>query len=451
VSGNITADAAQDCVLDVSDALAHDPVSALTAPWSGVSLVDLFASSCHLNAHATAFGEAPFSAIAPARRLTYLQANEAADRLAIALGGLALQPGATVAICLGATIEAPLALIGTLRAGFVPCLLPPTLSRSEAAHVLRSIAVDAVIAAGAVGPMRPAEVMRAAAVENGPRYILGFGARLPAGVVPLDETLMDAPEARVVRAEPLDPGRPLGLVTLERTRGSLALYRHDQESLVAAALGLVLRAGVGAGDRVLSTLSPMSLAGIVTGLVPVLLTGGALFGLGLFESATLMRMLGEDAAGAHLVVPSVLETPLREAGILGGTTVASTVIVHRPPARFDRAAAAGLLQSPIVDVLALGERGSLAARRGQDGRPTVALGEIRIPDDDGPLVISARAGEDGIVSVAGAAVSTRIHETFPDRETDWLATEVEVATDGEGQIVLATPTSGLGAGAARIV
>ncbi|MEJ1936386.1 hypothetical protein WDZ92_39840, partial [Nostoc sp. NIES-2111] len=75
----------------------------------------------------------------------------------------------------------------------------------------------------------------------------------------------------------------------------------------------------------------------------------------------------------------------------------------------------------------------------------------RVPDEAGPLVIAARAGEDGVVSVAGAAVSTRIHETFPDRETDWLATEVEVTTDGEGQIVLATPTSGLGAGSTRIV
>jgi non-ribosomal peptide synthetase component F len=434
----------------VTDALVHDPVSALTAPWSGVSLVDLFASSCHLNAHATAFAEAPFSSIAPARRLTYLQANEAIDRLAIALGGLALQPGSTVGLCLGGTIEAPLAILATLRAGFVPCLLPTSLSRSDAAQVLRAVTVDAIVAAGALGPLRPAEVLRAAAVENGPSFILGFGARLPAGVVPLDDFLLDAPEARVVKPEPAEAARPLGLVTVERSRGSLALYRHDQEALVAAALAVVLRAGIGAGDRVLSTVSPMSLAGLVTGLVPALLTGGALFGLALFEGATLLRMLDDDAAGAHLVVPGVLETPLREAGLLGGSQVSSTVIVHRPPARFDRAAASVRPNSPVVDILALGERGNLPSRRGTDGRPTIALGEIRVPDEDGPLVIASRAGDNGLVAVAGAAVATRIHETFPDRETDWLATEVEVTTDAEGQIVLATPASGLGAGAGRL-
>lgn len=434
----------------MTDALVHDPVSALTAPWSGVSLVDLFASSCHLNAHATALGEAPFSTVAPARRLTYLQANEAIDRLSIALNGLALPHGATVALCLGATIEAPLALLATLRAGYVPCLLPVSLSRSDASLVLRTVAIDAIIAAGAVGSLRPAEVLRAAAVENGPSFILGFGARLPAGVVPLDDALLDAPEARILRPDPPESARPLGIVTVERNRGALALYRHDQEALVAAALSIVLRAGIGAGAAVLSTLSPMSVAGLVTGLVPVLLTGGAFFGQALFDAATMLRMLDGDAAGAHLVVPGVLETPLRESGMLGGPTVASTVIVHRPPARFDRASPAVRLVSPVVDVLALGERGLLSARRGQDGRPALALGEIRIPDDDGPLVIASRADAGGLVSVAGAAVATRINETFPDRETDWLATEVEVTTDAEGQIVLATPASAIGAGGSRI-
>ena len=50
------------------------------------------------------------------------------------------------------------------------------------------------------------------------------------------EHLLDAPEARILRPDPPEAARPLGVVTVERTRGSLALYRHDQEALVAAAL-----------------------------------------------------------------------------------------------------------------------------------------------------------------------------------------------------------------------
>jgi hypothetical protein len=332
-------------------------------------------------------------------------------------------------------LEAPLTILGALRGGFIPCLLPISASVQQAATLMRLVKAKAVVTVGAVERLRPADMLRNAAVESGgPRFILAFGSSLPAGTIGLDSVLARSFDAGERGSPSRGEGLLPGIMTTELQPDGIAVYRHDQEGLVAAALQIVLRSGMASGDTVLSTLAPMSQSGLVCGLVSTLLVGGILQAHPLFSGSDLMQQL-EERPCSHLVVPGVLEGALTEAKVLGAKIVASTLLVHRPPARFDRIEPVRASQTAIIDLLALGERGIVAARRGTDGRPSLAMGETRIPDDDGGLVIAVRQGESGLIEVSGAAVSQLLGVEQPLLESEWHATAFRVRADPDGQML----------------
>lgn len=402
-------------------------------PWSGVALLDLFASTVQLNASAVAFADTGLKPGGARRRLTYAQASEVLDRLRQRLDDLALPRKAVVLIALGTSVEAPLCVLATLKAGLLPCLVPAATQQDDIAAIIAASGAQAAIACGALGDVRPVERVRAAAaLAGGLRYVLGFGERLPAGVIDLAEVFSENREAAM--REPPAPVRAatLSVMTVEVGPGAPAVFVHDQESLVSLALELVLRTGMASGDTVFSTLSPMTQVGLAVGMAPLLI-GGSLLLQPLFSSDVLLDAIA-SARRPHLVAPAALEEPLAEAGLLGGSALASTILLHRPPVRFGPAVQRRSVREPVVDLLALGERATLMSRRGADGRPALTLGEARVPEEDGALVLACRQDPSLRLSVSGACVASRLNETRPDRDTDWSPTPFAVSLDRDGQI-----------------
>jgi hypothetical protein len=88
----------------------------------------------------------------------------------------------------------------------------------------------------------------------------------------------------------------------------------------------------------------------------------------------------------------------------------------------------------MVDLLALGERSVLMARRGLDGRAAISLAEARVPEDDGALVLACRQDSALRISLSGASVALRLNERRPDRDTDWTATPFVASLDRDGQV-----------------
>ncbi len=416
----------------MSEATAMNLSGAMAAPWTGVTLAELFASTVRLNGQSLAFsGIAPDGPV----NLTFAQADHVVERIVERLEELIVEPGAPVALVMPCAVEAPLALIAVLRAGFMPCLLPVTLETETMKTALATCGARAVVTVGAIGAMRPAERVRSACIfEDGPRYVLAFGDRLPGGVIPLDGILHRAYDT-AVRARPLPPRFSAPPIMTLAT--SNAWTHQDQEGLVATALALVLRANIASGEAMLSTLAPVTAAALSTGFVPALLTGGALHMTGVFSGADFVDQV-EGAARPHVVVPASLEEPLARSGLLDGADIATAIIMHRPPLRLDAPGRAGK-GATVFDALALGEHGLLLARRPPGGSPAIALGDMRIPDDaEGALVLASRLLADGQCEVSGAAAGIPVGPRPRATETEWTDTSITIECDAEGMVVSAS-------------
>jgi hypothetical protein len=111
------------------------------------------------------------------------------------------------------------------------------------------------------------------------RYVCGFGANLPDGVVPFDD---------LFTADKLDPIPPLererqanaaahlAAITFDVSEGGLVPVARNHSELVAAALVVLLESHLAQNANILSTLAPSSFAGLSLTLLPWLLTGGML-------------------------------------------------------------------------------------------------------------------------------------------------------------------------------
>lgn len=389
---------------------AEEIESAAPAPWSGVTLVDLFVSTANLNGQALAF--AGFDCGGRVMRRTYAEAAQAVDNIVHRIDEIGLEPGSRVAVAMGASVEAPLAILAVLKAGMTPCLTPTWLPREALSEALRLLGARAIVSVGAVGDVRPAEALRAAAamLPDGPRFLLAFGDRLPAGVTPLSDALIHSRDTGFVNAfENARPG-PRPVLTLDLTPAGPIWATHAQEMLIASALGVVTRGDLGAADPILTTLAPLTLAGLATGLIPALLTGATLHLHGPFDAGGLLQQLSMMVR-PHLVAPAALERGLHQAELLGGAALSSAVLVHRAPARLQQRERPRAKASPIIDVLALRETALLLGPRREDGAADVSLASLRVPDaTDGALVTEARV-ERGRLQVRGEGVSGGSPET----------------------------------------
>ena len=363
-----------------------------------------------------------------ARKLSYAQADAAIGAMAARLRALDLPAGCVVALQLPNTVESAVALMGTLRAGFVPAPLPLLWGPAEAARALTEVSARALIVCGSVAATPQAELaLHAAAGAFTVRYVCAFGTALPDGVVALDDIWTRDPPA--IPSSHAASANDRAVVTFDAgADGPIAISRtHGQ--LLAGGLAVMLEAELPRHAVLLSALLPSSFATLAASILPWLLTGGTLALHQPFDARTLSSQIADLACEA-VVLPGPVIGTLIEAGLLAGGS--GILAVWRSPDR-QPSSAPWHGDGKLVDLLAFGETGIVPLARAPGGMPrTLPHGPVRT-DSGGPVAIAAARTDHGTLALSGPMVT-------PAQQVD---TGYPCQPDSAGTLVLTGPPPGV--------
>lgn len=329
---------------------------------------------------------------------TWSESDRVVSVLAETFSRWRLSPNAVVGVQLGSSFQGALTCLALWRAGMIAALLPLPWRRQEVTAALDSVGAEAMVTWAAAAGGRPGEAACEAAFSlDRLRCIATFGPGTPDGATPLDH-LLDAPAAQA----PPHPERPddaadhVAVVTFDA--GATPIARSHNE-LVAVGLAPLLAANLGGGDRLLSTLDLAGLAGLATGLVPWLVTRAT----ATFHQASTTAALAAACAAlkaTHMAVPGRALERLAADGAFAGAEPVAAMAAWRAPDPRDARDFTGLAGATVVDVIALGELGLIAAVRSAASQPTpVPLGVFAPEGLD--ALIDIRVAADGRVSVRG--------------------------------------------------
>src|SRR3954470_8357184 len=211
-----------------------------------------------------------------ARRLTYAQADRAISALAARLRGFGLPTDSVVAIQLPNTVDSVVALLAVMRAGLIAAPLPLLWRHADAAAALSRVAARAFIGCQRVGDAEHGDVAMQIAMETFTiRFLCGFGANLPDGVVPVDAIFEGRAEPPPVQ-RPGDAADHLALVTFDIVSEGIVPVARSHNELLAAGLAVYLEARIAPDTVFLNALAPASFAAVASALMPWLLSGGTL-------------------------------------------------------------------------------------------------------------------------------------------------------------------------------
>ncbi len=350
------------------------------------------------------------------RRLSFAKADRMVTAIAGRLRAMGLPTDAIVGIQLPNTVEHIVTMLGVLRAGMILAPLPPLWRRADAVAALGRIGAKALITCGHVGAFDHSQLaLRVAAEVFSIRYVCGFGANLPDGVVSFDD-LFTAPTPDPI--PPLDGERQsnaaphVAAVTFDVGEGGIVPVARNHPELLAAGLAVVLESRLPHGASILSAIAPSSFAGISLTLLPWLLTGGTLVLHHAFDPDVLAAQRQDDRCGA-LILPAPAVFNLAEAGAFAGDDTACVIAAWRSP---ERLAMSPIWREPntvLVDVSLFGEAALVAARRGASGTPSaLRLGPVVAPRDGerGVAVAELLRNDAGTLAVRGPMVP---HHSFP--------------------------------------
>ncbi len=368
-----------------------------------VSLDALFRRNAQARPDALALADpvdrASFTDGAPLR-LSYAEADVAIDRLARRLQSFGLGDRAVVAIQLPNMVEAVIALMAVLRAGLIAAPVPVLWRRSDLVAALAPLEVKAMLTTARLGNARPAEAMCEAAVDLfSLSFPCAFGADAPDGVISLDLSIAVPEMSTDFQPAPAAASPAVAIATFDAAPGGFYAVGRSHAEWIAAGLATLLEARIGTGDHIVSTLPPASLAGIGAGLVPWLLSGGALE----LVHGYLPVLAPAKGIRTHLLAPAAA---LPEIERRTKPSYASCIAVHRGigTAALDFSAVPG---ETIVDLFAFGETGMIASARAETGRARpIPLGAVTAPANiaGAPVVIETRCDADGILALRGAMV-----------------------------------------------
>ncbi len=397
-----------------------DPTRAAAAERrNGPTIDDIFRRAARYHPTALALADPAnresFTAGAP-RRLTYAEADRAVAAIAGRLRGMGLPTDAIVGVQLPNVAENILTILGILRAGMIVAPLPLLWRRADAVAALARIGAKALITCGRVGNFNHAQfALGVAADVFSIRYVCGFGDALPDGVVPFDDLFAAAapePAPPVERNGNGDAFSHVAAVTFDVGEGGVVPVARNHAELFAGGLAVLTESALAENARILSTMPPVSFAGLCLTLLPWLLCGGALVLHQAFDPAVLLRQQREEACGT-LVLPAIVAFGLGDAGAFAAGAPACVLAAWHAP---DKLAASPAWRDPnaaLVDVAIFGETALVASRRGGDRRPRpFPLGPIRAPRDSesGAVVAELVRTPAGTIAFRGPMVP---HHTFP--------------------------------------
>jgi hypothetical protein len=350
------------------------------------------------------------------RRLSYAQAERMVGAIAARLGQMGLPTDSVVGIQLPNTVENILALLGVLRAGLIAAPLPLLSRRADVVAALARIGAKAMITCGRVGGFNHGQLaLTIAADVFSIRYVCGFGAHLPDGIISFDD---------LFESEKLDPIPPpdrerannasahLAAITFDTTEGGLVPVARNHAQLLAGGLAVLLESRVAQDASILSTLAPASFAGLCLTLLPWLLCGGTLVLHHPFDAGVLTRQTREERCGT-LILPGPVAMRLAATSGFAVDSPTCVVAAWRSPQLLAMSPAWREPEVSLVDVPIFGEAVLVPARRGGGGKPNpLPLGAVIALRESasGVVVAELTHTEAGTIATRGPMVP---HHSFP--------------------------------------
>ncbi|MGH6672064.1 MAG: AMP-binding protein [Xanthobacteraceae bacterium] len=342
----------------------------------------------------------------PPRRLTYAEADHVVWAIAGRLRCMGLPTDAVIGIQLPNIVEGVLTILGVLRAGMIAAPMPLLWRRADAVAALSRVGAKALITCGHVGGFNHSHLaMRVASEVFSIRYVCGFGAKLPDGVVLLGD---------LFSADRLDPVPPpegdrlinaaahLGLITFETGENGIVPVARNHLELLAGGVSVALESRLAKQDRILSTIPPSSFAGISVTLMPWLLSAGTLSLHHPFDADVLAQQGDSDNCGT-LVLPGPVALRLSEAGAFADRGAATMLGVWRSPDYLAESSAWRDRAMAFVDVPVFGEAGLIAVRRDDHGRPApIPFGPIEMPRGSASAMMAIE-----VVRTPGSTIALR--------------------------------------------
>jgi acyl-CoA synthetase (AMP-forming)/AMP-acid ligase II len=354
----------------------------------------------------------------PARTLTAAAFEQEILDLARKLAALGLAQGERVLVQLPNTVEAAIGILGVMSAGGVPAVTPVFSDEQDLLAQANEINAVGILTVARFAGTALAERARGVTARcDTIRFVAAFGERAPSGVAALDAWSLADVDQRLPAQEAT--GDAPALITFDRIDGLRAFVR-SHEQIIAEAAAAAAVAQIGPDSRLMVTLPPASLAGVVFGLAAPLLTGATANLVALFDGCLFARSLGD---GRHLavVLPAAAEEAFHHHCSGRRLRAETLVFVHRPaPAEADPPALPPGKADRTLDATALGETCLMLARRGRPAAKTAsrrAGGDAKTEDQPQLTLASA----DGKLRASGFLAPRRIGSSdsvvdtgFPD-------------------------------------
>jgi AMP-binding enzyme len=401
---------------------------------SRITIDDLFRRAAARRPDAIALADAPNRdgfTDGPPRRLSYAEADRMVSAIAGRFHRMGLPTDAIVGVQLPNTVENVLTILGILRAGLIAAPLPLLWRRADTVAALTRVGAKVLITCRRVGEFEHSQfATRVAADVFSIRYVCGFGAPVPDGVVPFDDLFAAAkPDPIPVLERAGNAAAHLALISFEvGADGPVPVARRHLE-LFAGGLGVLLESRLEQDGTVLSSIAPSTFAGVCLTLVPWLFCGGTLVLHHPFDAEVFACQRRDERCGT-LIVPAPVAFRLAATGLFareGPTTILA------PWYAPDQLAESTDWREPdtnLVDVALFGEAGLIAARRGADGRPApIPLGPILAPHDsqNGMPIVELSATTTGTLALRGPMVPRHV---FPPGIEHSDQSHFELGRDG---------------------
>jgi uncharacterized lipoprotein YbaY len=347
------------------------------------------------------------------RRFTFAAAEQVVAATAALLQSLALPPDSVVGIQLPNIAENILTMLGVLRAGMIAAPLPPAWRRAEAVAALSRVNAKVLITCARVGAFDHGHLARQIAAEVfSIRYVCGFGAKLPDGVVALDG-VFSAPAGTAAPAlDALDriprsnAASHLAAISFDVGADGVIPVARSHVELLAGGLGVLIESRLAERTTMLSAVLPSSFAGICVTLLPWLLSGSALLLHQPFDAEMFVRQRREEQFDT-LILPGSLAVPLAGIDIPGADRPTRVIASWPSPELLAESPAWRDPNAVFVDVSSFGEAVALPARRAVSGRPSpLAFGPVTVPRAraDGIAIAELVRTEAGTLAARGAMV-----------------------------------------------
>ncbi len=242
----------------------------------------------------------PFLADSDGRAWSFQEAEAAAAHLAGFFADLNIQPGERVALMAPHGPRALIAFLGALRAGLQPLIVPTTLPFADLVAVAAACRPAAIVAENPPGGGDALDAaMRLAAAQSSMRFVMGFGAGLPRGVVDLGQRIEQARRAGV--AAQSDELLEATAMLAAQHGGGIATLEFDP--LISAGIDIARAARLRSADRLISPLPITDGVGLAAGLIAAVFSGAELAALDAPDTAGLRAAL-DTPRGRHLVWPA---------------------------------------------------------------------------------------------------------------------------------------------------